>query len=95
MGCALTGEDDSLVAVGLLLDLITDCGAFVGVPNAPRFGVLLHAQTSTGRPLGPDALIRSLERRVERVLKHWRPHPKPQERDHSGLDPFEDRREVD
>jgi putative transposase len=91
----LTGEDDALVTVRPLLDLIPDWGAFVGEPDAPKLGELLQAHTSTGRPLGPDSFVESLERRLERPLKRRKPGPKPQERDHSTLDLFEGRGGVE
>jgi putative transposase len=85
----LAGEDDALVTVLPLLDLIPDWGAFVGEPDAPMFEELLHAHASTGRPLGPVSFIESLERRLKRPLKRWKPGPKPKEPDHSTLDLFE------
>ncbi len=91
----LTGEDDALVTVRPLLDLIPDWGAFVGEPDAPKFAELLHAHASTGRPLGPESFVESLERRLKRPLKRRKPGPKPQERDHSTLDLFEGRGGVE
>lgn len=91
----LTGESDCLVTVRPLLDLVPDWEAFVTEPDAPKFGELVHAHASTGRPLGTDSFIESLERRLLRPLKRLKPGPKPHERDLATLDLFEHRTRVE
>jgi putative transposase len=87
----LAGQDDSLVTVRPLLELIPDWDAYVAEPDAAKLGDLVQAHAGTGRPLGPDSFVENLERRLGRPLKRRKPGPKPQERDLSTLDLFEDR----
>ena len=56
-----------------LLELVPDWDAFVGQSDAPDFGEMLHAHARTGRPLGPDSFVESLERRLRRSLKRGKP----------------------
>lgn len=91
----LTGESDCLVTARPLLDLVPDWEAFVGEPDARKFGALVHAHASTGRPLGPDSFVESLERRLLRPLKRQKPGPKPHEQDLATLNLFEDRTRIE
>jgi hypothetical protein len=81
------------VTVRPLLELVPDWDAFVGQSDAPDFGEMLHAHARTGRPLGPDSFVESLERRFRRSLKRGKPGPKPRERDRATRDLFADREE--
>ena len=55
------------------------------------FNELLRAHASTGRPLGSDGFVESLERQLARSLKRKKPGPKPQERDRYTADLFGER----
>jgi hypothetical protein len=46
-----------------------------------KFNQLLRDHASTGRPLGADSFVESLERLLARSLKRQKPGPKTQERD--------------
>lgn len=75
------GRDDALVTVRPLLALIRDWEAFIGEGEDEGFNELLRAHASTGRPLGSDTFVESLERQLARTLKRKKPDPKRQERD--------------
>jgi putative transposase len=74
------GRDDALVAAGALLELLPDWESFIGEPEDESFNERLRGHANTGRPLGSDAFVESLERRLARSLKRKKPGPKPQER---------------
>jgi len=71
-----------------LLDLVPDREAFIGEGQDKSFNERLRGHASTGRPLGSDAFVESLERRPARSLKRRKPGPKPQERDRYTGDLF-------
>ena len=77
----LAGGNDALVTVRPLLDLIPDWEAFIGEGEDEGFNDLLRRHASTGRPLGSDTFVESLERQLARSLKRKKPGPKPQKRD--------------
>jgi len=77
----LAGRNDALVTVRPLLDLIPDWEAFIGEGEDEGFNDLLRRHASTGRPLGSDTFVESLERQLARSLKRKKPGPKRQERD--------------
>ncbi len=85
----LAGADDELVSVRPLLELVSDWARFIGEPDAPDIADVLHAHTSTGRPLGPDSFVEALEQRLGRHLKRQKPGPKPPRRDSHTRDLFE------
>lgn len=60
-----------------MLDLVADWAAFTGEGEDERFNELLRGHASTGRPLGSDGFVESLERRLARSLKCKKPGPKP------------------
>lgn len=72
-GDHLTGADDALVSVCPLLELISDRARFSGEPDTPEIAYVLHAHTSTGRPLGPDSFVEDPEQRLRRALKRDKP----------------------
>lgn len=84
----LAGRDDALVAVRPMLDLVADWAAFIDEGEDERFNGLLRGHASTGRPLGSDGFVESLERRLARSLKRKKPGPKPQESDRYTGDLF-------
>ena len=83
------GRDDALATVRTLLDLVPDWEAFIGEDEDERFNELLRGHASTGRPLGSDAFVESLERSLARSLKRKKPGPKTQERDRYTADLFD------
>ncbi len=85
----LAGSDDALVSVRPLLELIPNWAAFIGEEEGERFNELVRSHASTGRPLGSDAFVESLERQLARPLKPRKPGPKPQQRDDRTLDLFD------
>ena len=87
----LARHDDALVTVRPLLDLVPDWEAFIGEGEDESFNELLRAHASTGRPLGSDGFVESLERQLARSLKRKKPGPKPQERDRYTADLFGER----
>lgn len=63
------------------------------LPLPVRFAVigdLLRSHGSTGRPLGTDAFVESLEQRRRRRVKRAKPGPKPRERDRFTGDRFDE-----
>jgi len=77
----LAAGDDALVTVRPLLELVPDWEAFIGGADDENLNELLRAHASTGRPLGTDAFVESLERRLVRSLKRKKPGPKTHEQD--------------
>ncbi len=77
----LAEREDRLVTVRPLLELVPDWEAFIGGADDAKVDELLHGHASTGRPLGSDAFVESLERRLVRSLKPKKPGPKPREMD--------------
>ncbi len=77
----LTGRDDPLVTVRPLLELVPDWEAFIGGADDAKVDELLRGHASTGRPLGSDGFVESLERRLARSLKPKKPGPKPRQMD--------------
>lgn len=73
----LAGRDDGLVTVAPLLDLIGDFATFLVRDGDCSAAKALRAAEATGRPLGGEAFIRDLERRLGRKLARGRPGPAP------------------
>ncbi|MFZ2959807.1 MAG: transposase, partial [Candidatus Ozemobacteraceae bacterium] len=76
-----TGKDDALVSVRPLLEMVGDWKEFLlgKVSTEERDQLQRHEQT--GRPLGNEAFITRLERRMDRCLRPGTPGPKgPQEK---------------
>jgi putative transposase len=84
----LAGGDDALVTVRPRLELVPDWEAFIGGADDERLHERLRGHASTGRPLGSDAFIDSLERLLARALKRKKPGPKTQARDRDTGDLF-------
>jgi putative transposase len=85
----LKASDDALVSVRPLLELVPNWAAFIGEDEDDRLSALVRGHASTGRPLGSDAFVESLERQLARPLKRRKPGPKAQPRDNRTLDLFE------
>jgi putative transposase len=86
----LAGREDVLVTVRPLLELVRDWEAFIGEADDEKLNELLRGHASTGRPLGADSFVESLERRLARPLKRKKPGPKTRERDRYTGDLFSD-----
>ncbi len=69
----LAGTDDALVTVAPMLDLVSDWRAFVDQETAPEIQNRIELHTRTGRPLGDDAFIKSLESKLGRTLQRKSP----------------------
>lgn len=65
----LKGRDDGLVRVRPLLELAGDWAKFLSLPTEAKSAEKLQAHERTGRPLGSDAFVAKLERRLRRVLR--------------------------
>ena len=73
----LSGEDDVLVKVAPLLELVPNWREFLAAGMEDTEIDLLRRHERTGRPLGSNAFLRRLEKRVGRVLRPMKPGPKP------------------
>ena len=69
----LSGSDDTLVSVAPMLERVPDWRAFVDQETAPEMGRRIELHTRTGRPLGDDAFLKSLESQLGRSLKRKSP----------------------
>ena len=72
----LAGGGDSLVTVRPLLELVPDWTTFLGETEDEKSNELLRGHARTGRPLGTDAFVESLEQFLARTLKRKKPGPK-------------------
>jgi putative transposase len=61
---------------GLLLDLVDDWAAFLGVDQAEEEVLTLRRHFRTGRPLGNEGFILRLETSLNRRLRRQKPGPK-------------------
>jgi putative transposase len=77
----LAGEDDDLVTVAPVLNRYGDFAAFLGNPvgDDEAWRALRMAETS-GRPLGSDDWLETLEARTGRTLKPQKRGPKPRDK---------------
>ena len=75
----LNGREDGLVYAEPLLELVGDWGKFLSQPVEPQDVEKLQAHERTGRPLGNDAFVAKLERRLHRPLRPRKPGRKPKE----------------
>jgi len=73
----LEGHDDGLVTVAPLLERETDWRAFLDRGLEEDEHQALRAGERTGRPLGSDAFVASLERDLGRPVARRKPGPKP------------------
>jgi REP-associated tyrosine transposase len=72
-GAHLSGTDDALVTVAPMLALVSDWAAFVNQETAPEMHKRIELHARTGRPLGNDAFVKSLESKLGRALKRKSP----------------------
>ncbi len=72
----LRGKDDALARVGPLLRLEPDWRRFLARVIREEDLQILRAHEHTGRPLGEEAFLESLEQNLGRILKRQKPGPK-------------------
>ena len=72
----LRGRDDALVRVAPLLQLAPDWRRFLTRVIREEDLKLLRAHEHTGRPLGEEAFLASLEQNLGRILRRQKPGPK-------------------
>ena len=79
----LRGRDDALVRVAPLLELAPDWRRLLKGAIGEEDMELLRSHERTGRPLGDEAFLVSLERSLGRILRRGKPGPKgkPKRRD--------------
>jgi len=70
------GADDALVRVRPLLQLAPDWRRFLTRVIREEDLKILRAHEHTGRPLGEDAFLESLEQNLGRILRRKKPGPK-------------------
>ncbi len=70
------GKDDTLVRVAPLLELAPNWRAFLVRVIREEDVKLLRAHEHTGRPLGQEALLATLEQDLGRILPRQKPGPK-------------------
>ncbi len=69
-------RDDALVRVAPLLELAPDWRRFLTRVIREEDLKLLRAHEHTGRPLGDEAFLASLEQKLGRILRRQKPGPK-------------------
>ena len=74
------GRDDALVRVAPLLKLAPRWRGLLSRAIREEDIKLLRAHEHTGRPLGDDEFLETLEENLGRILKRQKPEPKPQRR---------------
>lgn len=77
----LAGRDDGLVAVAPLLELAGDWRAFLRAAPGTKELDAIHRSERTGRPLGSEGFLESLEAQLDRPLKKGKPGRKPSKTD--------------
>ena len=70
------GRDDALVTVGPLLELAPNWRGFLARVIREEDIKLLRAHENTGRPLGEEAFLATLEQDLGRILRRQKPGPK-------------------
>ena len=72
----MRGKDDTLVRVAPLLKLAPNWRVFLSRVIREEDIKLLRAHENTGRPLGDEAFLASLEEDRGRILRRQKPGPK-------------------
>ena len=70
------GRDDEVVTVGPLLDLAPNWRSFLARVIREEDIKLLRSHEQTGRPLGEEAFLATLEENLGRILRKQKPGPK-------------------
>lgn len=73
----IDGVDDALVSVAPLLERVENWSAFLSGKDDPDAAKLIEAHSSTGRPLGDKAFIKTLEAKLSRTLAPQKRGRKP------------------
>jgi putative transposase len=73
----LLGEDDLLVRVKRLVDIVPDWRGLLDSALSDDEMENLRRHERTGRPLGDEKFLRSVERKIGRDLHREKPGPKP------------------
>ncbi|NLH50842.1 MAG: transposase [Myxococcales bacterium] len=73
----LSGRDDLLVRTRPLLEMVSDWRAFLQSALSDEELADLRRHEHTGRPLGDERFIESIERKIDRLLRRKKPGPKP------------------
>jgi putative transposase len=73
----IRGRDDALVKVSPLLQLAPNWRAFLARVIREEDLKLLRSHENTGRPLGDEEFLTTLEGDLGRILKRQKPGPKP------------------
>ncbi len=74
------GQDDALVHVAPLLKLAPPWRGFLARVICEEDIKLLRAHEHTGRPLGDEEFLATLEQNLGRILRRQKPRPKPRPR---------------
>jgi putative transposase len=70
------GRDDALVRVGPLTKLVPNWRGFLTRAIPEEDTKLLRAHERTGRPLGEEEFLATLEQNLGRILRRQKPGPK-------------------
>jgi putative transposase len=76
----ICGKDDALVRVAPLLKLAPPWRGFLARVIREEDFQVLRAHERTGRPLGDEEFLGTLERNLGRILRSQQPGPKPRPR---------------
>ena len=68
----MKGKDDKLVKVSPMLKMVSDWRAFLADDVSPKQIEQIREHETTGRPLGSDAFLGSLEKKLGRALRPQR-----------------------
>jgi putative transposase len=79
-GAHVRGRDDRLVHVAPLLKLVPNWRGFLARIIREEDIKLLHAHERTGRPLGDEEFVATLEHELGRILRRLTPGPKGEQR---------------
>ncbi len=72
MGTPMAGNDDALVKTAPLLEIVNDWQSFL-LQQDEEGEVALKRHERTGRPIGDDRFISSLETKLGRILSLGKP----------------------
>ncbi len=79
-GAHVRGRDDLLVHVGPLLKLVPNWRGFLARVIREEDIELLRAHERTGRPLGDEEFVATLEHDLGRILRRLKPGPKAKQK---------------
>jgi len=77
-GAHVRGKDDALVSVAPLPEFAPNWRAFLSRVIREEDIKLLRSHEQTGRPLGGEQFLATLEKKLGRILKRQKPGPKPE-----------------